>query len=288
MPAARSTRNRGRTSVPTGATSWSEIDDDRRGRVDRPGAPRRWHDGREVAIKVQYPGAADALLGDLQPDRPGGRGWPRCFPGIDVKPLVQDSRRGPPTSSTTASRPRLRRSPTPSWRPRDRRPRRGRLSERVLVTDWIDTQSSMASLITAARRRTRPLRRAPRSLPLRRPGPTGVLHADPHPGDFRIVRMPTVAWALACSTTARLPAYQPVAALRMGRLMRLAVDEDRRPARGSAPRGFIKDDVSVNPGRLRLPGALRRADPGRRFRFSREWMREQFDRVNNPAPRRSP
>ena len=48
----------------------------------------RWHDGREVAIKVQYPGAADALLGDLRQIARVAKGMAPVFPGIDIKPLV--------------------------------------------------------------------------------------------------------------------------------------------------------------------------------------------------------
>ena len=40
-----------------------------------------WHDGREVAVKVQYPGAGDALLGDLKQLARLARACPRCCPG---------------------------------------------------------------------------------------------------------------------------------------------------------------------------------------------------------------
>ena len=72
--------------------SWSELDDGPAaaasiGQVHR----GRWADGREVAVKVQYPGAGEALISDLRQLAPAGpdvrRRW--C-PGIDVKPLVAE------------------------------------------------------------------------------------------------------------------------------------------------------------------------------------------------------
>ena len=50
----------------------------------------RWHDGREVAVKVQYPGAGDALLGDLRQIARVAKGMAPVFPGIDIKPLVEE------------------------------------------------------------------------------------------------------------------------------------------------------------------------------------------------------
>src|SRR6476659_8687151 len=50
----------------------------------------RWHDGREVAVKVQYPGAGEALLGDLRQIARVARGIAPVFPGIDIKPLVDE------------------------------------------------------------------------------------------------------------------------------------------------------------------------------------------------------
>ena len=35
------------------------------GRIDRAGTSRGLHDGREVAVKIQYPGAAEAIRADL-------------------------------------------------------------------------------------------------------------------------------------------------------------------------------------------------------------------------------
>ncbi|GAA4967203.1 hypothetical protein GCM10023238_38890 [Streptomyces heliomycini] len=49
-----------------------------------------WHDGREVAVKVQYPGAGEALLSDLNQLSRFARLLGPLIPGMDVKPLITE------------------------------------------------------------------------------------------------------------------------------------------------------------------------------------------------------
>src|SRR5262245_54284657 len=51
-----------------------------------------WRDGRQVAVKVQYPGAGDALLADLGQLARMANLFRVIQPGLDVKPLVQELR----------------------------------------------------------------------------------------------------------------------------------------------------------------------------------------------------
>src|SRR6185369_6842045 len=49
-----------------------------------------WADGRPVAVKVQYPGAGDALISDFTQVARVGRmaaGW---IPGLDIKPVLEE------------------------------------------------------------------------------------------------------------------------------------------------------------------------------------------------------
>jgi predicted unusual protein kinase regulating ubiquinone biosynthesis (AarF/ABC1/UbiB family) len=48
----------------------------------------RWHDGREVAVKMQYPGAGDALRSDLRQIGRVARALGCLVPGIDVRALA--------------------------------------------------------------------------------------------------------------------------------------------------------------------------------------------------------
>src|SRR3954451_6525781 len=49
-----------------------------------------WKDGTEVAVKIQYPGAAHALTADLNQVARMGRMFGAIVPGIDVRPLVDE------------------------------------------------------------------------------------------------------------------------------------------------------------------------------------------------------
>src|SRR6202042_1318646 len=49
-----------------------------------------WNDGRRVAVKIQYPGAGRALIGDFNQLARAGRLFGMLMPGLDVKPLLDE------------------------------------------------------------------------------------------------------------------------------------------------------------------------------------------------------
>src|SRR5437763_13273647 len=49
-----------------------------------------WKDARKVAVKIQYPGAGRALLGDFNQLSRAGRLFGMLMPGLDVKPLLDE------------------------------------------------------------------------------------------------------------------------------------------------------------------------------------------------------
>src|SRR6201981_567213 len=52
-----------------------------------------WHDGRPVAVKIQYPGAGKALISDFTQLSRLGRLFGVLMPGLDVKPLLDELRK---------------------------------------------------------------------------------------------------------------------------------------------------------------------------------------------------
>jgi hypothetical protein len=118
------------------------------------------------------------------------------------------------------------------------------------------------------------------------PSRTGMLHADPHPGNFRILPAedgsPGRLGVLDFGAVARLPdAGLPEA---MGRLLRIAGDrEPDELVAGLREEGFIKPGVDLDPA-LVLDYLSPFVEPTlvERFRFSREWMQGQFQRLHNP------
>src|SRR5271157_2655861 len=51
-----------------------------------------WHDGRQVAVKIQYPGAGRALMSDLNQLSRFARLFGALMPGLEVKPLLAELR----------------------------------------------------------------------------------------------------------------------------------------------------------------------------------------------------
>jgi hypothetical protein len=70
----------------------------------------------------------------------------------------------------------------------------------------------------------------------------------------------------------------------MGRLIRLcAAGDGDALLEGLREEGFLKDRIRIEPDLL-MDYLSPFVEPTKveRFRFSREWMREQFQRINNP------
>src|SRR6266581_6697872 len=52
-----------------------------------------WRDGRQVAVKIQYPGAANALISDFTQLSRLGRLFGVLMPGLEVRPLLDELRK---------------------------------------------------------------------------------------------------------------------------------------------------------------------------------------------------
>ncbi|WP_139979386.1 ABC1 kinase family protein [Nocardioides litoris] len=249
----------------------------------------RWHDGRDVAVKVQYPGAGDALLADLRQLARLGRTIGPLFPGIDVKPLVDEMLARAKDELDYALEAEAQRAFARAYAddPEVVVPDVVEVGPTVLVTEWLDSESSLAAVIADG---TPEDRDHYGELFVRflfsGPDKTGMLHADPHPGNFRVVRDadggPGRLGVLDYGAVARLPDGQLPAA--MGRLMRACASGDAdQVLAGLRAEGFVKDKISLDP-RLLTDYLAPFVEPAQveRFRFTREWMRGQFQRINNP------
>ena len=249
----------------------------------------RWHDGREVAVKVQYPGAGEALLGDLRQLARIARGVAPVFPGIDIVPLVQElqARAADELDYRLEAEAQQAFADAFAGDPAIVVPGVVAAGDTVLVSEWMESPASLASVIAGGSREERDhygelLVRFLFTGPAR----TGMLHADPHPGNFRLLPTedgsPGRLGVLDYGAVARLPERALPSSL--GRLLRLAADADPGDLlEGLRREGFIKPGVKVD-AQLVADYVAPFADPTRveRFRFSREWMRTQFERVNNP------
>jgi len=244
----------------------------------------RWHDGRAVAIKVQYPGAGEALDADLRQIGRVARLAGQLLPGIDMKPLVQELRDRVVEELDYRLEAQAQAVFAAEFAddPEVVVPEVVAYTDKVLVTAWLDSVSSLSRLIAEGTQEERD----EYGLTYVRflfsgPERTGMLHADPHPGNFRVLadgRMGVVDYG----AVARLPdrALPPP----IGRLLRRAVDEDwDAVVHGLREEGFIKPGITLEVDVLReyLAPFIEPAQV-EWFRFTRAWMREQAARINNP------
>lgn len=249
----------------------------------------RWHDGREVAVKVQYPGAGDALRADLRQLARLGRTIGPLFPGIDVKPLLDEMQERFEEELDYDLEAEAQRAFAAAFDgdPEIVVPDVVDVGPSVLVTEWLESASSLATVI---REGTQEERDHYAELLVRfvftGPARTGMLHADPHPGNFRVIPdddgSPGRIGVLDYGAVARLPdrTFPPA----MGRLMRRCTDGDAEALlEGLREEGFVRDKVKLDAEEL-MEYFAPLVEPAQvdRFRFSRAWMREQFERINNP------
>ncbi len=249
----------------------------------------RWHDGRDVAVKVQYPGAGEALMSDLRQLARLGRTVAPLVPGVDIKPLIEEMLARAVDELDYVLEAEAQHTFAEAFRddPQIVVPDVVAQGDVVLVTEWLESPFSLATII---RQGTQEERDHYGELFVRflfdGPARTGMLHADPHPGNFRILPnddgSPGRLGILDFGAVARLPSRAlPVA---MGSLIRIAALEDREALlTGLRDEGFIKDRIQLDPDLL-LDYLSPFVEPTKveRFRFTREWMRTQFQRINNP------
>jgi predicted unusual protein kinase regulating ubiquinone biosynthesis (AarF/ABC1/UbiB family) len=241
-----------------------------------------WADGRDVAVKVQYPGAGEALRSDLNQMARFAGLFKAIQPGLDVKPLVQEIRDRVTEELDYELEAASQRAFATAFEgdPDICVPRVLRSSPRVLVTEWIDGVPLAAIIAsgTVEERDAAGTRMA--LLHFSAPARAELLHADPHPGNFRMLPDGRLG-VLDFGAVARLPGGHPEV---IGRLTRLALAGDAEAVlEGLQEEGFVKRDAKIDAAAVL--GYIRPmldpvAEP--RFRFSRAWLRAEAGRLANP------
>jgi len=248
----------------------------------------RWADGREVAVKIQYPGAGEALMSDLRQLSRVARTFGGLVPGMDIKPLIAEmqSRVAEELDYTLEAEAQAAFASGFADDPAFQVPDVVAHTDAVLVTEWMDSTSSLARLIAEG---TQEQRDHFGELYVRflfeGPARVGMLHADPHPGNFRILGDPDGLGPMGVvdyGAVARLPGRALPDAI--GTLLRIALEDDYDVVLTRLrEEGFVKPNIEVDPADLRsYLGPLIEPASVESFKFSREWMRSQFQRMQDP------
>jgi predicted unusual protein kinase regulating ubiquinone biosynthesis (AarF/ABC1/UbiB family) len=252
------------------------------GQVHRAVWKERGGAGRPAAVKVQYPGAGDALLGDLnQLARLAGL-FRVLQPGIDVKPLLTELRARISEELDYELEATSQRAFAAAYAGDEEIfvPRVLAGSPRVLVTEWVEG-TPLSTVISAGPTEQRD--RAGRllaTLHFSAPERARLLHADPHPGNFRMLADGRLG-VIDFGAVARLPEGHPEP---IGRLVRLALaGEAGAVLDGLRAEGFVRPDVPVDAEAV-LDYLLPMLEPiaAEEFRFTRSWLRAEATRIASP------
>jgi len=244
-----------------------------------------WHDGRRVAVKIQYPGAGRALISDFNQLSRAGRLFGLLMPGLDVKPLLDELRDrvteeldyGLEAASQHAFAEAYAGDPDIYV------PDVVTGTAHVLVSEWMDG-TPLSRIISDGSKEQRDhagimLVRFLFSGPAR----AGLLHADPHPGNFRLLDDGRLG-VLDFGAVDRLPDGLPPFFGRLLRIMHSDPDQIDITAveRELRAHNFLRPGIDVDLEALQAFLAPM-AEPSKvdSFKFTREWMREEAARVTD-------
>ncbi|WP_055699536.1 ABC1 kinase family protein [Streptomyces silaceus] len=245
-----------------------------------------WADGREVAVKVQYPGAGEALLSDLNQLSRFARLLGPLIPGMDIKPLIAELRDRVSEELDYALEAQAQQAHAEEFAddPDVVVPEVVHQGEQVLVTEWIDG-TPLSEVIADGTREQRD--RAGQLLArflFSGPARTGLLHADPHPGNFRLLPDEKGGYRLGVldfGTVDRLPGGLPPT---IGTSLRMTLEGEAEAVYDMlCEEGFVKESVELDPDAV-LDYLLPIIEPMLvdEFTFTRDWMRSQAARVADP------
>lgn len=233
-----------------------------------------WADGRAVAVKVQYPGADLALDADLRTLQRFSRLLAMIVPGMDGRALVGELRTRLLEELDYRAEADRQRAFAAAFAGHEALvvPAVVASAPKVIVSDWLEGVTLGALIeepaVDAAEQARRD-RHAHTVIETMLSSPTrlGLLHADPHPGNFMALddgRLGMIDYGSVAALPGGIP---PV----LVRILRHIADSD--PGAMMAllrAEGFVVGDVAADDV-LRALGAL--GDPLRveRFHFHRGW-----------------
>ena len=242
-----------------------------------------WRDGRRVAVKIQYPGAGNAIINDFNQLSRIGRLFGVLMPGLDVKPLLEELRARVAEELDYELEAAAQQAFADAYRgdPDISVPDVVAGTRHVLVSEWM-SGTPLARIIADGTQEQR--NRA--GILLTRflfsgPARAGLLHADPHPGNFRLLDDGRLG-VLDFGAVDRLPGGLPPF---FGRLLRIMHEDD--PDIGAVENelranGFLKEGMQVDLDALRaFLAPLAEPSKVECFRFTREWMRGEAARVTD-------
>ncbi|MEV4673111.1 MULTISPECIES: ABC1 kinase family protein [Actinomadura] len=243
-----------------------------------------WHDGRAVAVKVQYPGAGKALISDFNQLARLGRLFGVLMPGLDVKSMLAELKERVveeldyTIEAESQSQFRAAYLDDPDFYI----PEVIAQSGNILITEWMEG-TLLSKIISDGDQETRNHAALLycRFL-LSGPKRSGMLHGDPHPGNFRLLADGRLG-VLDFGAVDRIPGgFQR----RLGLLLRIGTMADIDEVEDALRReDFIREGVEIDAESLQaFLAPITEPFVTETFKFNREWLRDMAAQVTDLRP----
>jgi predicted unusual protein kinase regulating ubiquinone biosynthesis (AarF/ABC1/UbiB family) len=240
-----------------------------------------WRDGRDVAVKVQYPGAEEALRSDLRQLSRMSRLMQPLVPGLEIKPLIAELRERMEEELDYRDEADNQRTFAAGYEGDDKIkvPRVVASAPRAMISEWVDGRR-LSDIIRAGTQAERDAAAALLAeFHYSAPARVGLLHSDPHPGNFQVLDDGRLM-VLDYGAVARLPDGLPRP---LSVMVRFALENE--PA---ALLQLLRDNGFVREGStLAAEEAVEYLAPfteplrTESFRFNRRWLQRQAERVGD-------
>jgi predicted unusual protein kinase regulating ubiquinone biosynthesis (AarF/ABC1/UbiB family) len=243
-----------------------------------------WTDGREVAVKIQYPGADEALRADLKTMRRMTSVLKQLAPGADVQAVVDELIERTEMELDYRLEANNQRAFAKAYEghPHFLIPHIVGSAPKVVVSEWV-AGKPMAEIISKGSTDERDLCGTRLfELTFDAPARVGMMHGDAHPGNFMLApdgRMIVIDFG----AVAPLPDGLPV---EMGRMIRFALEKDYDELLPTMAKvGFIQpgEDISIE----EIDAMLRQyVEPVEVpvFHYTRKWLQRHAASNMERAP----
>ncbi|WP_338770015.1 AarF/UbiB family protein [Nocardia vulneris] len=183
-----------------------------------------WRDGRDVAVKVQYPGADTALLSDLKMLQMFSGAFGLMMPGADTKALIAEfiDRTADELDYRIEADHQRRFATEFADDPHFQVPRVIASAPKVLVSEWLQATPLSAIIANGSKAQRDRAGALLVEFSLSAPVRVGYLHCDPHPGNFQLLddgRLGVIDFGASIALPTGIPAV-------IGELGRCAVQQD--------------------------------------------------------------
>ncbi|MCW2545519.1 MAG: transporter, ATP-binding protein, partial [Frankiales bacterium] len=240
--------------------------------------------GHEVAVKIQYPGVAKALMSDLRQLKRVARLLSVLGTLADATGLVEEltARLSEELDYTLEARNQSAFAAAFRDDPLVVIPSVQHATTRVLITDWLEGEPLSKHIHSDELSQERRDRIGASLVHVIYSGPelTGLMHADPHPGNFMLLPDGRVG-VLDFGAVKRLPDGIPAP---LGRNAALVLNGDHQALYdGMIELGMLVPDAPVSPADL-ADYCTSMSEPFRHetFTFTRSWLRSEAVKLANP------